>query len=179
MRPQNIKPSTPRNHLYCNCTTHLVLLFMIHFITVIILTYCHRHSFAFSPAASQRLPYSCYSDSLQKSRSSNTHCHSQNNNNHHALRLLPLFSSKGGNDEDANKSSTDEELAFFDEAFIFVRAGSGGQGSSTYKKAKRGDREAKRGADGIPDGGDGGRGGDVVMVADNTLNTLVGNVCYC
>ena len=87
-----------------------------------------------------------------------------------------MFSSKGGNDEDANKSSTDEELAFFDEAFIFVRAGSGGQGSSTYKKVKRGDREAKRGADGIPDGGDGGRGGDVVMVADNTLNTLVGKM---
>jgi len=56
---------------------------------------------------------------------------------------------------------------FFDEAVINVRAGSGGQGASTYKKAIRG-------GDGIPDGGNGGIGGDVIMVADYTLNTLAG-----
>jgi len=61
----------------------------------------------------------------------------------------------------------DKELAFFDEATIFVRGGSGGQGASTYKK-----RMLK--SDGIPDGGDGGQGGDVIMVGDYTLNTLAG-----
>jgi len=79
--------------------------------------------------------------------------------------------SDGGNGQDDKAT---KELAFFDEALIFVRAGSGGQGSSTFKKAKRGDREAKRGADGIPDGGNGGVGGNVIMVADYSLNTLAG-----
>ena len=59
------------------------------------------------------------------------------------------------------------EYSFFDEAMIYVRAGSGGQGSSTYQKGKGGQ-------DGIPDGGNGGRGGDVVMVVDDSLNTLAG-----
>ena len=66
-----------------------------------------------------------------------------------------------------NTTSDDKDLAFFDEATIFVRGGSGGQGASTYKKGKGG-------SDGIPDGGDGGNGGDVIMVADYTLNTLTG-----
>jgi GTP-binding protein len=56
---------------------------------------------------------------------------------------------------------------FFDEASIYVRAGSGGQGSSTYKKAKKG-------ANGIPDGGAGGRGGDIQLIVDDSLNTLAG-----
>lgn len=59
------------------------------------------------------------------------------------------------------------EYSFFDEAIIFVRAGSGGQGSSTYKKGVGGQ-------DGPPDGGNGGRGGDVVMIVDDSLNTLAG-----
>ena len=67
----------------------------------------------------------------------------------------------------SSKNSEDKELAFFDEAEIFVRGGSGGQGASTYKKGKGG-------SDGIPDGGNGGNGGDVIMVADYTLNTLAG-----
>jgi len=61
----------------------------------------------------------------------------------------------------------DKELAFFDEAVINVRAGSGGQGASTYK-------QGLRSSDGLPDGGNGGIGGDVVMVCDYTLNTLAG-----
>ena len=67
----------------------------------------------------------------------------------------------------ATAKNDDKELAFFDEATIFVRGGSGGQGASTYKKRLRK-------SDGIPDGGDGGQGGDVIMVADYTLNTLAG-----
>lgn len=71
-------------------------------------------------------------------------------------------------DDDKGPSNRDDkELAFFDEATIYVRGGSGGQGSSTYKRGKGG-------SDGIPDGGDGGKGGDVIMVADYTLNTLAG-----
>lgn len=66
-----------------------------------------------------------------------------------------------------NKTNDDKELAFFDEATIFVRGGSGGQGSSTYQIGKRR-------SDGIPDGGNGGIGGDVIMVCDYTLNTLAG-----
>jgi len=93
------------------------------------------------------------------------------NNNHDQYDKIEDVegATSGGGEEQTTK-----ELAFYDEAFIYVRAGSGGQGSSTYKKAKRGDREAKRGADGIPDGGNGGVGGDVIMVADYSLNTLAG-----
>jgi GTP-binding protein len=60
-----------------------------------------------------------------------------------------------------------DDYSFFDEASIYVRAGSGGQGSSTYKKAKKG-------ANGIPDGGAGGQGGGIVLVVDESLNTLAG-----
>ena len=63
--------------------------------------------------------------------------------------------------------SSANEYSFFDEATIYVRAGSGGQGSSTYKKGTGGQ-------DGPPDGGNGGRGGHVVMVVDDSLNTLAG-----
>ena len=64
-------------------------------------------------------------------------------------------------------NSAINEYSFFDEAVIYVRAGSGGQGSSTFQKGKGGQ-------DGIPDGGNGGRGGDVVMKLDDSLNTLAG-----
>lgn len=77
---------------------------------------------------------------------------------------------------DLEESSTEEtttmnsfvnEYSFFDEAIIFVRAGSGGQGSSTYKKTTSGQN-------GLPDGGNGGKGGNVIMVVDESLNTLAG-----
>lgn len=77
----------------------------------------------------------------------------------------------GGDATEGEKPSTagddGKELAFFDEAVINVRAGSGGQGASTYK-------QGLRSSDGLPDGGNGGIGGDVIMVADYTLNTLAG-----
>ena len=62
-------------------------------------------------------------------------------------------------------SSAANEYSFFDEAIITVRAGSGGQGSSTYKKGTGGQ-------DGIADGGNGGRGGNVILITDASLNTL-------
>ncbi|KAL7536961.1 hypothetical protein ACHAXR_007503 [Thalassiosira sp. AJA248-18] len=67
----------------------------------------------------------------------------------------------------SSSTSNDGDFSFFDEASIYVRAGSGGQGSSTYKKAKKG-------ANGIPDGGSGGPGGNIVLTLDPSLNTLAG-----
>jgi GTPase len=75
-----------------------------------------------------------------------------------------------GNDDELESDSIDlstNEYSFFDEAIIFVRAGSGGQGSSTYKKGVGGQQ-------GPPDGGDGGRGGNVILLLDESLNTLAG-----
>ncbi len=55
---------------------------------------------------------------------------------------------------------------FLDEATIHVRAGGGGDGAMSFRREKHVPR-------GGPDGGDGGHGGDVVLVADAGLNTLV------
>ena len=55
---------------------------------------------------------------------------------------------------------------FWDEVEISVKAGDGGDGAVSFRTAKG---EAKGG----PDGGDGGRGGSVTLVADAGLNTLV------
>jgi Obg family GTPase CgtA len=70
-------------------------------------------------------------------------------------------------DESSNTVGGENEFSFFDEAIIYVRAGSGGQGSSTYKKGV-GRQDAQ------PDGGSGGKGGDVILVVDDSLNTLAG-----
>lgn len=63
------------------------------------------------------------------------------------------------------------EYSFFDEATIYVRAGSGGQGSSTYRKGVNNQN-------GPPDGGNGGRGGSVILQLDESLNTLAGLARY-
>jgi GTP-binding protein len=55
---------------------------------------------------------------------------------------------------------------FVDQAIIDVRAGNGGPGGSSFRREKF---EPKGG----PDGGDGGHGGDVILVADEGLNTLI------
>jgi len=55
---------------------------------------------------------------------------------------------------------------FLDEAVIFVRSGKGGDGSAHFRKEKHVPR-------GGPDGGDGGKGGDVVLIADPRKNTLI------
>ncbi|BCV24567.1 GTPase ObgE [Gelria sp. Kuro-4] len=54
---------------------------------------------------------------------------------------------------------------FYDTAKIFVRGGDGGNGCLSFRREKYVPR-------GGPDGGDGGRGGDVVLVADGGLHTL-------
>lgn len=57
-------------------------------------------------------------------------------------------------------------MLFIDRARIYVEAGAGGDGASSF-------RREKYVACGGPDGGNGGRGGSVVIVADKNLNTLV------
>jgi GTP-binding protein len=57
-------------------------------------------------------------------------------------------------------------MKFVDEARIFVQAGDGGQGCESFYKDKfmRYPR---------PDGGDGGKGGDVVVEATKSIQTLL------
>jgi len=55
---------------------------------------------------------------------------------------------------------------FLDEARIFVKAGEGGDGCESFARI-RGKRF------GHPNGGSGGRGGDVVIAADNNRQTLI------
>lgn len=55
---------------------------------------------------------------------------------------------------------------YFDEATITLRSGDGGDGIVHFRKEKFIPR-------GGPDGGDGGRGGDVLLRVNDTLNTLL------
>src|SRR6056300_958289 len=57
-------------------------------------------------------------------------------------------------------------MKFLDQAKIYTRSGHGGPGAISFR------REAHVPLGG-PDGGDGGRGGDIVAMAVNGLNTLI------
>src|SRR5882757_7162195 len=57
-------------------------------------------------------------------------------------------------------------MLFLDEARILVKAGDGGNGCLAFRREKYVPR-------GGPSGGDGGHGGDVVLVATSQHNTLL------
>ena len=55
---------------------------------------------------------------------------------------------------------------FVDNALVYVKAGRGGDGKVSFRQEKYVEK-------GGPDGGDGGRGGNVVFVADENTSTLI------
>tara|TARA_B100000686_G_scaffold354090_1_gene462602 strand:- start:2270 stop:3253 length:984 start_codon:yes stop_codon:yes gene_type:complete len=57
-------------------------------------------------------------------------------------------------------------MKFLDQAKIYIKAGDGGSGSASFRREKFIEF-------GGPDGGDGGKGGSVVFVANKNLNTLI------
>jgi GTP-binding protein len=57
-------------------------------------------------------------------------------------------------------------MKFIDEAKIYVKAGDGGNGAATFRREKYIPM-------GGPNGGDGGKGGSIYVVADCNINTLV------
>ncbi|HAJ47417.1 MAG TPA: GTPase ObgE, partial [Alphaproteobacteria bacterium] len=57
-------------------------------------------------------------------------------------------------------------MKFLDQAKLYIKAGDGGAGCASFRREKFIEF-------GGPDGGDGGRGGDVVIEAVENLNTLI------
>lgn len=57
-------------------------------------------------------------------------------------------------------------MKFLDQVKIYIKSGDGGHGCVSF-------RREKYEPDGGPDGGDGGRGGDVILEAVENLNTLI------
>ena len=57
-------------------------------------------------------------------------------------------------------------MKFLDQAKIYVKAGNGGSGSSSFRREKYIEY-------GGPDGGDGGTGGSVIFESERNLNTLI------
>ena len=57
-------------------------------------------------------------------------------------------------------------MKFLDQAKIYIKAGNGGSGSASFRREKFIEF-------GGPDGGDGGKGGSVIFVANKNLNTLI------
>ena len=60
----------------------------------------------------------------------------------------------------------DERMHFLDQAKIYLKSGAGGPGAVSFRREKYIEY-------GGPDGGNGGKGGDIVMVAVPGLNTLI------
>ncbi|MBC8209332.1 MAG: GTPase ObgE, partial [Desulfobulbaceae bacterium] len=57
-------------------------------------------------------------------------------------------------------------MAFVDEAKFFVKAGDGGNGCVSFRREKYVPK-------GGPNGGDGGRGGSIILVAKSRLRSLM------
>src|SRR5512145_216353 len=57
-------------------------------------------------------------------------------------------------------------MQFLDQAKVYVRAGDGGDGAVSFRREKFVEY-------GGPDGGDGGKGGDIIFECVDGLNTLI------
>ena len=57
-------------------------------------------------------------------------------------------------------------MKFLDQAKIYIKAGDGGSGSSSFRREKFIEF-------GGPDGGDGGKGGSIILKSERNLNTLI------
>ena len=57
-------------------------------------------------------------------------------------------------------------MKFLDQVKIFIKAGDGGSGSPSFRREKFIEF-------GGPDGGDGGKGGSVILKSERNLNTLI------
>ncbi len=57
-------------------------------------------------------------------------------------------------------------MKFLDQVKIFIKAGEGGSGSPSFRREKFIEF-------GGPDGGDGGKGGSIILVSERNLNTLI------
>ena len=57
-------------------------------------------------------------------------------------------------------------MKFLDQVKIFIKAGDGGSGSPSFRREKFIEY-------GGPDGGDGGKGGSIILKSENNLNTLI------
>lgn len=57
-------------------------------------------------------------------------------------------------------------MKFIDTAKIFIKSGNGGNGAISFRREKYVPK-------GGPDGGNGGKGGDIIFIADSNLNTLL------
>src|SRR5690606_15238945 len=64
------------------------------------------------------------------------------------------------------QTNPDDTMKFLDQAKVHIRSGDGGAGSVSFRREKFIEF-------GGPDGGDGGRGGDVWAEAVDGLNTLI------
>lgn len=57
-------------------------------------------------------------------------------------------------------------MKFLDQVKIYIKAGNGGKGSASFRREKFVEY-------GGPDGGDGGKGGSIILISERNLNTLI------